>query len=400
MRNRSIEFIAILYILIWTISPPMQAGLGYRIAALGCAVILAAANGFKLNREKHGLPLLFVALVGLTAIIIEGELSAAIGQIAVYLLFIGYLMNDWYEGDWEAFRLIIPILLAVLAYWNFRSVAVLATDPNAARAVVRNDETALHYIKMGVGGYGMTYAQVCIAPAIVSWILRSFKKKPLFFAIGVIWAVSYYQYISLAGYSIAVAATVIGLIILLLYRRKETAPALVISLLLVLLLVYLIGYNEPFRNWLFRIFDGTKVAYKIRDITSTIETDETADSIYQRIKRYRASFQAILHYPIVGAWWKGGAGGHSAILDNFAQYGLFGGLMYIKMLYCVPNTMKKADIAQKTIMAINATIVTITFVALLDSMPYNIVMMPTVVLPILLHDIENWSSEHEDLMDR
>lgn len=389
MRNRSIEFIAILYILIWTISPPMQVGLGYRIAALGCAVILAAVNGFKLNREKHGLPLLFVALVGLTAIIIEGELSAAIGQIAVYLLFIGYLMNDWYEGDWEAFRLIIPILLVVLAYWNFRSVAVLATDPNAARAVVRNDETALHYIKMGVGGYGMTYAQVCIAPAIVSWILHSFKKKPLFFAIGVIWAVSYYQYISLAGYSIAVAATVIGLIILLLYNRKEIAPALIISTLLVILVVYLIGYNESFRNMLLRFFDGTTVAKKINDITSTAETDETADSIYQRIKRYRASFQTMLHYPIVGSWWKGGSGGHSSILDTFAQYGLFGGLMYLKMLYHVPMSWKKRDISKIVMKTVNATVVSMTFVALLDSQPYNIVLMPTVVLPMILSDLED-----------
>lgn len=399
MRNRSIEFIAILYILIWTISPPMQVGLGYRIAALGCAVILAAANGFKFNRKEHGYPILFIALVALTAFIVKGQLSAVIGQIAIYLLFIGYLMNEWYEEDWSTFKLIIPILLAILAYWNYRSIIVLMSDPNAARAVVRNDETALHYIKMGVGGYGMTYAQVCIAPAIVSWILHSFKKKPLFFAIGVIWAVSYYQYISLAGYSIAVAATVIGLIILLLYNRKEVAPALIISSLLVILVVYLIGYNESFRNMLLRFFDGTTVARKINDITTTAETDETADSIYQRIKRYRASLQTMLHYPIVGSWWKGGAGGHSAILDTFAQYGLFGGLMYLKMLYHVPISWKKRDMSRPVMKTVNATIVSMTFVALLDSQPYNIVLMPTVVLPILLSDIDKWSSDNEDIVD-
>ena len=192
----------------------------------------------------------------------------------------------------------------------------------------------------------------------------------------------------------------IGTVVLYAYRRRSVLPALTLSLLLVVILTYLIAYNETVRSFLLEVFEGTKVANKIEDITTTVVTEQTAESIEARIRRYQASLEAIfLYYPVVGSWWARYAGGHSALLDAFALYGIGGGMVMINMIYSVPIMWKKKDCSQVTMRVLNATIITMTFVALLDTMPFNLAITPTVLLPILLTDIESWSRENESIMD-
>lgn len=399
MRKRSLDFIAILYIIIWTISPPLQIGMVYRLVALGCAGLLFLNNKFKMTKQ-HGYALLFCVLVAISVVIESGKFSSVLGQIGIYMLFIGYVMNYWYEYDWNDFKLIVPVVLLLLAFWNFKTVSVIATNPNAARAIVRNDELANGFLRQGVGGYALMYCQVIIIPAIVKWILTAFNHSKIFFVCGIIWAVSFLSFLDEAGYSIAVVASFVSVIVLLVYKRRNVVPALIFSLIVLAIIVYLIGYNEAFRNMLLNVFDGTKVAKKIADITSTVTTDETADSIAVRIARYNVSIRAVfIDYPLIGGWWKGGAGGHSFLLDAFGQYGLFGGIMMCRMVYCVPTIWKRYECNAGIMSVVNATIISISFVAWLDSVPYNLTMMLMVVLPIILSNIEMWSKENEHIMD-
>lgn len=398
MVRRPLEFIAILYIVVWTISPPLQIGMLYRLASLGCAGILFVINGFEITKQ-HGYALLFIVLIAVSEVIATGSFSSTLSLISIYLLFIGYVMNYWYEYDWRDFRIIIPIILLLLALWNINTVKVIATNANAARDIVRNNELANGYLRRGVGGYGLMYAQVIIAPAIVSWIINVLKRNKIEFVCGCMWAISFVQYLNVAGYTIAVTATAIGVVMLLAYRQRSIVPALVISGLLLLLLVYLIGYNESVRNFLLSVFDGTKVARKILDISSTVTTDETAGSIYSRISVYQAGLKQMMNYPFIGSWWKKGASGHSALMDAFTLYGVYGGVIMFRMIYCVPRLWKNKTQSSIVLRTINATIITITFVALLDTVPYNLVMMLMVVFPIILSDLEEWSADDEDIMD-
>lgn len=399
MRRRPLEFIAILYLVVWTISPPLQIGMLYRIAALGCAGILFWRNGFALKR-KHGNALLFCFLVALNVVIRTRDVSKILSQIGLYMLFVGYVMNYWYEEDWDDFTWIVPITLLILAYWNFRTVSVIATNPNAARAVVRNDETANALLMQGVGGYALMYCQVMIVPVIVSWIMAVFRRNQIFFGCGILWAISFVRYLADAGYSIAIAASAIGVIVLFAYKRRSVGPAIAISVAVLGVALYLIVYNDAFRGFLLSIFDGTKVAKKIMDITSTATTDETAGSIASRMLRYQASIRTMLRYPLIGSWWAGGAGGHSAMLDAFAQYGFFGGLMMWRMVYAVPTMWKRRTHSPKMMRTINATIITISFIAWLDTLPFNLMMTLMVIQPIILSNLEAWSEGHEHFMDR
>lgn len=399
MKKRPVEFICILYLIIWTISPIMQIGMIYRIAALGCAGVLFFKNGTRMSKAR-GYALLFCILVAFSAYIASGSIASILKNISIYMLFIGYLMNEWYENEWDDFRLIVPIVLLVLAFWNYRTLIVLATDSTAARAVVRNDDRANEFLMQGVGGYALMYCQVLIMPAMAQWTISSFRQNKWFFFFGVIWAISFIGYLAEAGYSIAVVSSVIGILLLLFYKGKRVWQALVISILLIGVLIYLIGYNETVQRFLLDAFAGTKVARKIEDITTTITTNQTADSIAVRISRYQDSLNAMfVSYPVIGSWWGRYAGGHSALLDAFALYGIFGGMIMFKMIYCVPMIWKRYICSPIIMRTVNATIVTMTLTALLDSMPFNLVLTPTVLLPILLTDIETWSGTNENSVD-
>ena len=399
MKRKPLDYLAILYIVIWTISPPLQLDSIYRLLALGCAGILFLNNGFAMKKQ-HSYAAFFCVLVAASAVMRTGSFSAALAQIGIYMLFIGYVMNYWYEYSWEDFESIVPIALLLLALWNYRTVQAIATNSHVARIIVRNDEYANSYLRSGVGGYGLMYCQVIILPAIVQWILSALKYKKKYFVCGMIWAISYVLYLGEAGYSIAVVASFISVIVLFVYKKRSITPALIISGVVLVLLVYLIGFNDGFRNFLLNIFDGTKVASKIADITSTVTTDETADSISARIVAYQYSIQSILwNYPIIGGWWNGGAGGHSAMLDAFAQYGLFGGLIMFRMIYCVTSLWKRYELNSKLLSVVNATIISISFVVWLDSVPYNLTMMLLVILPIILNTVESWERNDEYFMD-
>ena len=389
MNSRKLEAVALLYIVVWTVSPPLQLDMIYRLLALGCAALLFLLNGLKMTTEQK-IATVFVVLVAISAFISSRSLSGVVGQIAVYLLFLGYLMNSWYADDWDKFRWLIPVVLLLLAFWNFRSATMLATDASAARVIIRDTKEAQDYLRSGVGGYGLLYCQVCVSPAMLGWTLNAWKPSKFRFLCGAVWAVTFYWFLWEAGYTIAIFAAVAGLAVLFFYKDKNVIPALVISIVLVVLIIYLICYNDTVRNFLLKTFDGTKVAWKIQDITDTVNTGETADSITARIDRYTLSLKTMLQYPIIGSWWAGGHGGHSALLDAFALYGWAGGYIYLRMVFAAPFVWKKRAQSRHTMRVLNATIVTMAFVTLFDSAPYNLVMTMTVILPILLNDIEKW----------
>ena len=155
--------------------------------------------------------------------------------------------------------------------------------------------------------------------------------------LGLVWAATFFFLLTRAGYSIAITSTLISIVILLFYRKKSIIPAVVIAFSIIVIFVLLIGYVDSFRDALLNMFDGTTVAKKVNDIYYSLQGVETAESITARIIRYSASINAIFKYPLIGGLWWDSGGGHSALLDTFAKYGVWGGLIFVNMSFCVPN---------------------------------------------------------------
>ena len=397
-----IQKILVLYVIIWTISPPLQIDMIYRVAALGAIglwFILNLPQNVRFERI-HIFAIIFVLLIVIVNLIeSKGDFGNLLKPINYYLLVVAFLMAYSYKDRWDELSSLIPIVLLLLIYFNFKTYQTVVEDPTIARLIVRNDPTIYPYMRSGVGGYSLLYSQVCIFPVLVSWILSSFKKSKLRFAIGVAWIVSYVMYILNSGYTIALVTSIVSLVILFLYRRSSVVMAVVITTIIVVSLVWLIGYNDGFRNALLTFFDGTTVAKKINDIYLSITTENAADSILVRMNAYWNSIVTILNYPFIGSLWWSSGGGHSALLDTFAKYGVFGLIIFVKIIFDLPLRIKKSPPTGKDTRIANALFISLLMVLLLDSMPYNFVMLIVFVVPICYNDILNWRKTDENTLD-
>ena len=400
--NRSVivataQKIMLLYLVVWSISPPLDVDMIFRVVAIICALgwfFLDLSNGLRLDKMQK-CALIFMIFVLLIALIeYKGDFSMLLRPIATYLLVLAYIINYSYTDKFNDLWFLVPLFLALIIIFNVITIIALLKDHTLARRLIRADESIYPYLRQGIGGYTLVYSQVFMAPLIFAWIFNARKKHIVYTILGLVWAGSFVFLLLKAGYSIAVTSTLISLVILLFYRRRSIVPAVLIAFAIIVIFVLMIGYIDGFRDVLLSLFDGTTVAKKINDIYYSLQGVETAESISSRIVRYRASVQTILNYPIIGGlWWKSG-GGHSAILDNFAKYGLWGGIMYIVMFFRMPIFIKDTSDEKKDIRIANAMIVSMLIVSLLDSVAYQMVFPVLVVAPIFFVQIQKWREEN------
>lgn len=390
-----IQKIAVLYLIIWTISPPLQVDTIYRLVALACAVLWAGIwfireTPLTLGKEQLG-AIIFLICVMVVVYFEKYDFSALIKQIALIMLVICFMMTYFYDDKWDELAGIVPIVLILLTVWNYNTVKILIEDHTIARLLVRDDESTYQFLRQGIGGYSLIYPQVCICPAIFAWIIKAFKNNKLFFAIGAVWAYFYVRLLELAGYSIALFASAIGLILLLFYKGKNIIPAFIVTILAFIGIMAAIMYITPFREWILETFDGMAVAKKVNDLVSTSESGVTGDSIQVRIKAYSNSLMDILKYPIIGSLWREGGGGHSALLDITSKYGWLGGYAFSMMFYHVPFHYKHHYNDKSIISVANATLVTLMFVSSLDTFNYSFTLMVMIVSSLLFEDIIKWT---------
>ncbi len=390
-----VQKIAVLYLVVWTISPPFQVDLIYRLIALACAVIwvvlwFVRENPITLGKEQ-AVAIFFLIAVVMVVYFERYEFSEIIRQIALIMLVICFMMTYFYDDKWNELSGIVPIILILLIIWNYNTVKILVEDHTVARLLIRDDELTYQYLRQGIGGYSLIYPQVCISPLILAWTYKAFKNNKLFFLIGAVWAVTFVRFLELAGYSIALFASTIGLILLLFYRGKNFIPAFIVTILIFIAVMAAILYVVPFREWILETFDGTAVANKVNDLVSTSDTGVTGDSIQLRINAYSNSLIDIAKYPFIGSLWRENGGGHSALLDIVSKYGVFGGYAFSMMFYHVPFHYKHSSNDKFITTTANATLVTMLFVSILDSFNYSFVCMIMIVSSLLFEDIIKWT---------
>ncbi len=400
----TIQSIAVAYLTIWSISPPLEIDLIYRIFALGAVTIWAGVwlireNPIVLDKNQL-VSIFFLFTVVAVTFIDNGDFRGILKQIAFFILIVCFILNSYYKAHWEELHWLIPIVLILFIIYNYKTIQALAVDPTIARRLVRDDESVYEYLRQGVGGYSLVYPQVCVSSAVLMWIMKAFKHNKVYFVIGLIWAISFVQLISKAGYSIAIFTTVIGAVILFFYNGKSGIRAFIVAGGLLAIIMFSILYIHEFREWLLEIFDGTAVAKKINDLVATSEHGEAEGSIEARMIRYLGSLKVIAKYPIIGALWRDGGGGHSGFLDTVAKYGLWGGWFFIKSVYSVPNYYKERYEHPQIRRMGNAVLVDLMIVSLLNSVTYSFYCIILLVLPLFFEDVIRWEKvENENSVD-
>ena len=158
---------------------------------------------------------------------------------------------------------------------------------------------------------------------------------------------------------------------------------------------------DSLRNFLLYQFDGTAVAKKINDLVASSETGAAEGSINDRIRVYKNTLELFIKYPVIGSLWRNFGGGHSAFLDTFAVYGVFGCVVFTKMMYAVPNNYKNIYNMTYIMYVANASLVTLLFVTVLDSFTYSFVGMIMFIMPMFFEDIIKWRKlNNESTLER
>ncbi len=91
-----------------------------------------------------------------------------------------------------------------------------------------------------------------------------------------------------------------------------------------------------------------------------------------------------------------GGGSHSAIMDVLARYGLFGGWIFIKMLFSVNLAYHKDQKEQGIFRILNATMSALLIVGILNTMPFQCMLPITIVLLSLLSEVELWRGKSNE----
>lgn len=396
MSYATVQMVAVLYLVVWSVSPFMEIDNIYRLLAVAffgvwCLFLVLRQKPLVIEPNTM-LAMAFLVAVALVAYIDTGKGSGIIKQISYFMIVICFIMNQYYRKQWSELSFVIPVVLALLIFFNIRTGVALVEDPSLARQIVRDDENIYQYLRQGIGGYSLIYPQVCVFPALLQWTMSAFRKNKLYFLLGSVCIGALVFVLFKAGYSIAIFATVVSTVILLFYRGNSVIRAFIISIILFAAIMYSILYIEEFRNWILETFENRAIHRKIEDLVATSESGDASGSIAMRVTRYVASIKNIFIYPIVGALWRGGGGGHSAVLDTFARYGLWGGGIYCFMIYYVPNFYKKNYgkdyIVRRTC---NATLISLMTVSILDSISYAFAGMIMIVLPLYIENIIKWT---------
>ncbi|MBQ6570556.1 MAG: hypothetical protein IJL87_09930 [Clostridia bacterium] len=388
LSGEGIQRLCIIYIVIWAIFPPFYVGSIFRLAALGCMGLWLIFTFQKIKLSMVNiLSFIYLGIVVSSTVLLSGT-SAIIKQIAVILLVLLLLVHNYYNGKWQDFGKVILVFLALFIFSNIMTTRELVIDPHIARAMVRDDASLYRLYRRGVGGYSLIYGQVCISPVVVQWTLKNRKRNPVKFGFGVAWILSFVMLIFNAGYSIAIFGTVVSTFMMFFYRRKNSTMAVVLAITILFLAMYAIVKYEWLQEFLLKTFDGTVVTKKVNDLVESARNGEAEGSIAVRLECYLASINTFFNYPFTGGWlWDAGGGGHSAVMDSLANYGILGGGIFTYMLVYAQFAKYKYTKDKTLRRTVNAAITAIMTVAVLDTIPYEIVTCIMMIIPLLLSDI-------------
>ena len=359
------QTMAVFYVAVWTISPPLFANEWARwaaVVAVGVWVLgeLTRSSGIILRPGARVLTaLVFMGYTAAVSAYVDG-VESVFGNVQLYV-FILFLI--FFEGARRAglkkYRWVLWGVLAVLPIWMIATLSALATDRFAARLGTRNSEESIAYASSGVGGYGLVYAVVLAIPAFV-YLMRSLpplsavrrrtasRAQAVFQKLLVVACTLLgVALIVRAGFSIALTALGLGMVTYFLLSgrgaNRSFRMGLAVAIAAVAVALSQTALIGSALDGLIEVSQGTSYRSKLEDIRASLETDTSQGTVYDRAERYTRSLTLFFENPAVGTLSFRDVGKHSAILDTFAQFGIFGGAAFVYLLFGAGVTVLRAS---------------------------------------------------------
>jgi len=327
-------------VFIWALLPFFAYSQIARFGALISFAIIILKN---LNKKNAKIFFLFLFFIGYTFLIngLASNPSFLLRhlQLHIFLLFI-FLSFVIYTFPENRKKGIFNIILFLNIIAIIGTILGLLINSSASRILAKSSEEAILLSEEGVGGYGLVYLNVLLFP-ILLYVRKKVQDKYeriLVYSniIGVI------LLIFLANFFIAILILLLQLLIFLIIRNSFSK---IIIGLLSLFIVMLISYNylDIIDKFTYPLVENTNLRYKHADVFNMLQSRSTEyNTIEGRSERYARSLKLFVESPLIGKLSFDDVGKHSSILDQFAQFGIVIGLLYINLNLIFPKLLLKS----------------------------------------------------------
>lgn len=346
---------ALAYLITWVLSPLLAYDTFWRVLAVMAmgvwlALELRSARSVILRPSVPVLcALAYFAYTLITELVVPdaGQISRHFQPwIMLFFLMVGESFRRGREGD---ARFCFWVTLALLGVWSATTLRGLETiDAHVARTVVRSSAEAMELSEQGVGGFSLVYTALLCLPALLYLSLhpRSFlkpnwgrwRRRLAWTAVAGSGGLSGLLILQ-AGYAIALILMAIVLSVVVLVRSRRRLPFAISLCFAGLLAAAGTLMVQPALQSLQPLAAGTKYEAKLRDIRTSLQSDQSVGTVEGRMERYTRSLRLFVKNPALGTLTIDDVGKHSAILDRFAQYGALIGAMFLYLLGFVPWRM-------------------------------------------------------------
>jgi len=262
--------------------------------------------------------------------------------INYYRLGFSLLIFNYYleTSDIKAVKRIIVFALMCVFVVCIMTLRGIALDPMAARVLATGREDLMQGLTgMTIGSYGFIYGLVFLSVAIIGLIKTNLlKTQKIVFAVIVV----------LAIYTIFSAAFMMALLllvttfILLLFNVKKASRLFGVFLLILILIFFLTPVLYNALSYLGDIVMNPALSQRLQELAFLIRFGgvEGTENMDARLYFLTLSIGTFLANPILGiGGFYGfetsvhGIGGHSALFDELAKYGIFGAGALLVALY-------------------------------------------------------------------
>lgn len=332
-----------LFLSLWCISPPLFVNGTARIAALMCAMVFLLLALFSSHAKDRRMILLCILIFSFykIAVNLNADFSNFVrNNIQVFIIILFILISACFfeaGSDIRIYEKIFWVVLLIYPVWMLLTLREYMVTPNISRMLSGNGMVdADTYSSIGVGGYGMIYSVVFLIPLIVYALKngRLFSRPQK--ALLVLNLLLSIILVLRAGYTLALIATIVGILSILIIRKRSviTISVLVFGFLTIILAYF--TFQDRINAFLINISQSTLYEKKVNDIIYLLVTGDSVGTVQSRTIRYNWSIQIFLQNPLFGCLSENATGGHSTIIDTFAAYGLLGGVPMLFAIFHLP----------------------------------------------------------------
>lgn len=348
-KRLAVDFLqnmALLYMIMWGISPPLAYGTIYRLLFLGAffiwELLAIQKQGSRLLEAQSKIAILLTVII-IIAILSDGFETGFTGNLQLIMFFLYYCVYLYYEASREDVSWVIWFIAILIIIWNSTTFHGYEMQRNLSRLLAKDFEGAESYAARGIGGYAYVYSLLFFAPITLGYLTRYSKTMNAWQKI-LLWTalISSVLVIFSAGYMIAILLLVVSVIVLLFIKGKKKSMWGVFALVITTLVIFIFA-EDLLRN-LQPYVRGTMYETKIEDMIYSLTEGSASGTVEGRFERYIRSLKLFLRSPIWGQLSRNNIGKHSAILDKFAQFGILIGALFVYFLMRVQTQMIKKEI--------------------------------------------------------